>query len=202
MQGTPFFLIFLAATAEPTSLPQFAGYWFTNNPQSEIEALKISLDGSRMIVRAWARRGESISEWGSADAVAATPLNSLRTAQSVSATFQMPDRRVVLILQFEDLSAQVLRVTVMTHFTDGSGSPDVSEKDTLRRVRRARQVRRAQFLALRARAGAHARPVLPRPSEVRSHRVPLRLLRVRVRPAPPRLLRVRSRHKGSLDWDS
>jgi hypothetical protein len=133
MHPTPFFLIFLAATSDPAQIPQFAGYWKQTNPRSEITALQISLEGSsRLVVRAWARREGNIMDWGSADAVASTPLGNL-TAQSLTATFQLPDRKVVLILQFENLDAQVLRVTVKTHFTDNSGRPDISEFDSLQK---------------------------------------------------------------------
>jgi hypothetical protein len=83
-------------------------------------------------VHAWARREGSFSDWGSADAVASTPLGNL-TAQSLTAAFQLPDRKVVLILQFENLDAKVLRVTVKTHFTDKSGRPDISESDRLQK---------------------------------------------------------------------
>jgi hypothetical protein len=46
MHQTPFFLIFLAATADSAQAPQFAGHWQNTNPQSEIAALGISLEGS------------------------------------------------------------------------------------------------------------------------------------------------------------
>jgi hypothetical protein len=133
MHPTPFFLIFLAATADPAQIPQFAGYWEQTNPQNEITALQISLEGSsRLVVHAWARRQGSITDWGSADAVASTPVGNL-TAHSLTATFHLPDRKVVLILGFENLDAQVLRVTVKTHFTDNSGRPDISESDRLQK---------------------------------------------------------------------
>ncbi len=133
MHPTPFFLIFLAATADSAQAHQFAGHWQNTNPQSEIASLGISLEGSsHLIVHAWARREGSISDWGSADAVASTPLGNL-TAQSLTATFQLPDRKVVLILQFENLDAKVLRVTVKTHFTDNSRRPDISESARLQK---------------------------------------------------------------------
>jgi hypothetical protein len=133
MQGTPFFLIFLAATANSAQTPQFAGHWQNTNPQDEIAALEIFLEGSsRLVVHARARREGSISDWGSADAVASTPLGNL-SALSLTATFQLPDRKVVLILEFESSDARVLKVTVKTHFTDNSGRPDISESDRLQK---------------------------------------------------------------------
>jgi hypothetical protein len=133
MYETPFFLIFLAATADAAQAPQFAGHWQNTNPRNEIVALDISLKGSgRLTVRAWALREGSVGDWGIADAVASTPLGNL-TAQSLTATFQLPDRKVILIVQFENPDAQVLRVTVKTHFTDNSGRLDISESDRLRR---------------------------------------------------------------------
>ena len=132
MQQTSFFLIFLAATADPAQVPQLVGHWQNQNSQNEIEALEISLQGSHVRVHAWARRQGSISDWGSADATASTPIGKL-TAQSLTATYQLPDRRVILILEFESSEAQRMRVTAKTHFTDNSRRPDVTELDALQK---------------------------------------------------------------------
>lgn len=67
MPKTPFLLIFLAAVADSASLPEFTGYWESTNPRDEIAALRISLEGSRLTVRAAARCGTLICDWGSAE---------------------------------------------------------------------------------------------------------------------------------------
>jgi hypothetical protein len=133
MQPTPFYLIFLAATADSVHLGHFSGFWENKEPQSEIAGLQISTHGKQLTVHAWARCEPGTCEWGDADAVSTTPFDTVRTAPSVSATYKLPDRQVVLILQFEDADSKRIQLKVHTHFTDDSGRPDLLEYDSMQK---------------------------------------------------------------------
>lgn len=154
MQRTLFLLLSLAAVAHPANLSDFTGDWENGNPHDQIAALRIS----RLTVRAWARCGNLKCDWGSVEAVVSTlPADKAKTGPSIVATFKRADSSVVLILQFENAETAALRVKVLTLFTGGSGRPDVSESDTLKRAQPTGQ---RSSPAKPARPGA-ARPTSP-----------------------------------------